>query len=46
MEKLDFLCMNSQFMSQLGKGDLDCRAQSNTIVGAFTTLVEHGGWNF
>jgi hypothetical protein len=31
MEKLDFLLMNSQLMSWLGKGDLDYRIWSNTI---------------
>jgi hypothetical protein len=31
MENLDFLHMNLQIMSHLGKGDLDCRAQSITI---------------
>jgi len=31
MEKSDLLHMNLRLMSQLGKGDLDHWAQSNTI---------------
>jgi hypothetical protein len=31
VEKLNFTCMNLAIMSHLGKGDLDCKARSNTI---------------
>jgi hypothetical protein len=31
MEKSDFLHMNSRIMSCLGKGDLNCKTQFDTI---------------
>ncbi len=34
MLKSNFLSMNLRIMSHLGKRDLDCRTQSNTIVSA------------
>jgi hypothetical protein len=40
MEKLDFLSMNSQIMSYLGKGDMDhVEPSPKSYVGTLTTLV-------